>query len=202
MNYRYGLELECFYSVDGMIQIPPKEFPVDGFPGLIELRTDGHHTLEGAFAKLYEVDFRLPQGNLMFICEHKFTPAEKRELRKRHWIKDTCDIQSLYGKKPKDLRGKTIASLQINISNLVRSSFKDDKGVYHSDQFSLLDIPRIVRALDQEFESEIKVAKRQLGEYCVKGDRLEYRSLPNSVWSFLTPKQLIKRIRKVVEGDK
>lgn len=189
VNYRYGFELEAFYSSKSSmhakagIEIPPKEYPVDGFPGLVEIRTVNHDDLYTSYYQLLkhianEVDIE----KLIFTPYHTFTAEEKRELRKRNAPpKKPVDIQNLYGKKPRSLGNKTIASFQINISNLTKYSFTDKNGVFHPEEFGLLDVGRIVRNLDKAFATQIKESGRQPGEYAIKGCRLEYRSLPNSV---------------------
>lgn len=210
MTYRYGFELEGFYipmlPTTGLldagreIKIPPKEYPTDGFPGIVELRTYGDHSLEQAWAgiiiegmKYKDVDYT--------ICWHTFSPQEKRELRKRPWTKDQQDVRNIYGKKPRALGNKSMASLQINVSNRYRAEFYDDKGVRKPAEFQMFDSARIVQALDETFAVDIKESKRQPGEYCIKGDRLEYRSLPNFVFPFEYQEAAVflEKIRKAVE---
>lgn len=208
--FRYGFELEAFYKPEDTIILPPAHLPVDGFPGLVEIRTEDHDTLEKAYFNLLKEASRIGLDKLSFVPEHTFSAEQKRELRRTRTIcKDQVDVQSLYGKKPRDLKGKTLASFQINISNLrhdSRTISRSKDGVTieftEPERFNLLDVPKIVRALDDVFALDIKLSKRQPGEYCIKGDRLEYRSAPNlsaclnvhEVASFL------EKIRKAVEG--
>lgn len=203
MVFRYGFELECYYNDIGTITIPPVEYPHDGMVGIVELRTNKHHTLEDAYFGVIKEALLLDFEKLSFISEHTFTPQERRELRKRNTVKTPCSIESLYDYKPKALGNKTIASLQINISNLIQMSHTDSKGSFHPDTFGILDVPKIVKNLDTVFASEIKAARRQKGEYCIKGNRLEYRSLPNYVFTFNTKgiKVLLEKIRTAVEID-
>jgi len=202
--FKYGLELEVFYSKNkNEIELPPKEYPTDGFPGLIEIRTSGHLLLKDAISDIYSklhlenIDY----NSLLFISEATFTPEQKRELRKRAYIKNSWDIQNIYNKKPRALGNKTIASFQINISYLKSQEYRNKDGIVFPERFSLLDVPKIVKNLDNEFKQEILNSKRQPGEYCVKGDRLEYRSLPNTVFptSISDSKRLMNRIQKAVE---
>ena len=135
--------------------------------------------------------------------EATFTPDEKRELRKRIGApKSPADIRNLYGKKPRPLGNKTIASFQINISNLIRPAYTSKESGHYPDQFSLLDVPRIVKALDDTFAFHIKASNRQPGEYCIKGDRLEYRSLPNTACPLVLDHvpSFLNKIRKAVEN--
>jgi hypothetical protein len=206
--YRYGFELEGFYFSETGLSVPPKGFPTDGFPGLVELRTHGDHSLNDAYWKIFDEYVKYPE--LVYRCfnltEAVFTPEQKRQIRKLPgYHKPEADIQNIYGKKPKALGNKTIASLQINISNKTRDSYSvitDGCIVNRPATFGLLDVGRIVKALDEEFKPEIKLSGRQAGEYCIKGDRLEYRSLPNSVFAFSIneSKRFLDRIRKAIEG--
>ena len=201
---KYGFELEGFYREGVTLAIPPKNYPTDGFPGLVEVKTisSSGDALERAFSSLMmsaleysDVDFKCPVAT--------FDGKQRSELRRRWSDKSAWDIQNIYGRAPRLLGNKTIASFQINISNLLREAYRDDKGVQHVNQWGLFDMPRIIRALDEEFKKEIKDAGRQPGEYCVKDSmRLEYRSLPNSVCTFEPEaiRSLLKRIKTAVEG--
>lgn len=64
-----------------------------------------------------------------------------------------------------------------------------------------LDVGKIVRALDKAFEDEIRKSRRQPGEYAIKGDRLEYRSLPNSAVELINDRipSFLNKIKKAVE---
>lgn len=209
MTFRYGFELECFWKVENKIVLPPKSFPTDGFPGLIEIRTYGHHSLAEAFGKLEETILQLDgpvDSCLAFDHVHTYPAAEKRELRQRNWSTKRGDIKNLYNKKPRALGNKTIASFQINISNLLshsRTEFvgTDRVSIFRDDVFAPLDIPSLVRKLDEEFSVEITQSGRQPGEYCIKDNRLEYRSLPNSVWTKWTRKALYEKIKRAVEKE-
>lgn len=199
--YQYGFELEGFW-VKGN-GVPPAGYPVDGFRGLVEFRTHGGHSLTGAWSELmadmmnHDLD-----GFFTGFSARMFTPDQKREIRKQGGHKEPADIRNIYGKSPRNLKGKTLASLQINISNLQSAEHTDSSGHRYSARYSLLDIPRIVMALDNAFNYQILSSGRQTGEYCVKGDRLEYRSLPCSIfpWKITEVKPFLDTIRKAVEG--
>lgn len=199
--FLYGFELEGFFQVEGEVSLPPKNYPTDGFPGLVELRTQGGLALHRAYSEIIRLNIDTPDVTFS-LHEHVFLRNQRGELRRRHTEKTAWDIQNLYGRHPRMLGNKTIASLQLNISKQLRSSYTDVDGKFHPETYGMLDIPRIVRSLDKEFAIEIKAASRQPGEYAVKNDvRLEYRSLPNSVFSFEaeTSRSFLKRIKTAVE---
>lgn len=208
MRYMYGFELEGFFFKEGNLSVPENGLPVDGFPGLVELRTQGGDKLSKAYWNIFEEYIKHP--GLTCRCFNTpfatFTPEQKRQIRKhRGYHKPEADIQNIYGKKPKALGNKTIASLQVNISNLVSERRNTvDKGEIRTDyeKYGLLDVGRIVKALDKEFEKDIRESGRQPGEYCIKQDRLEYRSLPNRSFEFSLDgsKRFLDRIRIAVEG--
>lgn len=197
MTFQFGFELEGFFEIDGGVEIPPKDYPTDGFPGLVEFRSSGRKSINDAFAELVCLNLRHPGINFK-LHEHVFTPKQRAELRRRHEQKTAWDIQNIYGRYPRPLGNRTIASLQINISNLLRASYTDKDGKFYSDNFGLFDIPKIIRALDEEFAEEIKEARRQPGEYAIKENlRLEYRSLPNFVFSFTNPDKARRFLNRI-----
>lgn len=201
---KFGLELEGFFDSGkgfDFIAPPPKDYPTDGFPGLVEFRSTGANSLHEAYSQVLVEIIKHPNV-LTSEFEHTFSPESRAELRRRHEVKSAWDIRNLYGKNPRALGNKTIASLQINISNSTSSEYRDKDGTVHPERFGLLDVPKIILNLDEEFQEEIKEAKRQAGEYCIKdGRRLEYRSLPNFVFPTnpQAAKTFLERIEKCVE---
>lgn len=186
---RYGFELEGFATLANVPVIPPKEWPVDGFPGLVEIRTTGGKGLHSAYAQILEGIIGLRQNSYSVdfrTCEWKFSGKEIAEMRRtRDFRKDYLDVKNIYGKEPRNLNGKTLASFQINISNVFSDEHTRIVGserVTYPTRYRQLDVYRIVKRLDQEFSSEIRQSKRQPGMYALKDEcRLEYRSLPNFI---------------------
>lgn len=189
MEILFGLELELFAAVPQEnpteIVLPPKGIPVDGFPGLVELRSTPRNNIFSAvgeisgWAKYYEQRFGIA---LVPKHKHKFTPVQHRALRAgATYEKRQVDVRNIYGKSPRDLRGTTIASLQINISKRLTQEYRDrDKGTLVPATYGIVDVNKAVRFLDSVFADAIKESGRQPGEYAIKdGVRLEYRSAPN-----------------------
>lgn len=216
--FNYGFELEGFIrNKEGNITLPPKDFPVDGFPGLVEIRTTGGNDLEKAYADtlkgLLNLTGRLSDKTLdITTSEHKFSGGEISLLRKdRVFAKEPLNVQNLYGKEPRNLSGRTLASFQINVS-YTRSHEYTTESVVEGKikkftkpvEYGQLDVGGIVRRLDKTFSEEIKLSKRQPGMYAIKdGFRLEYRSLPNSVFatSLIEASVLLKKIKEAVETN-
>lgn len=203
MTIKIGFELEGFFLAGGVVCVPPKTYPTDGFPGLVEFRTSGGKSIDDAYGIIFGLNIQYP-GVDFTLYEHVFTPKQRAELRRRHNEKTAWDIQNLYGRYPRPLGNRTIASLQINVSSLLMASYKDDKGVFHPDSYGVLDVPKIVRGFDDEFAAEIRQARRQPGEYAMKDDiRLEYRSLPNFVFPFDVSgaRRFLERVKGVITGE-
>lgn len=201
MYLRFGFELEGFYIDRGLgVALPPSSYPVDGFPGLAEVRTVGGKNLDEAYFDLLNEYRKYPFNTNLF--EHTFSTTQKRLIRKRQSVKESIDISNVYGKEPKQLGNKTIASLQINISNQVYAGGQfvvDSKLRTEAPRFGIFDYMPIIKALDEEFKAEIKAANRQPGFYAIKdGCRVEYRSLPNTVFKtgLDDVTELLARIKK------
>jgi hypothetical protein len=126
--------------------------------------------------------------------EHTFSGKEKQEIRSRHYEKGGVTIRNIYGKDARNVGNRTLASFQINVSNLSgRITTKTDTVV---DEWGPFDFLEIIRNLDEEFSAEIKESNRQPGFYSLKDDRrIEYRSLPNLVVS-IGMNNLVRRIEK------
>ena len=189
MTYKFGFEIEGFYFPEGGITLPPKGYPTDDFPGLVEARTIGGGDLREQIYLLHSVKDFLKDVSWT-TYEHKFSPLEKAKIRARHYEKGGVVINNIYGKSPKDLGSRTLASFQINIS-LKTGKDKNDRDVY-----GVFDFPDMIRAFDEEFKDEIKASGRQEGFYSIKENcRFEYRSLPNFV-GVIDPVALVTRIKK------
>jgi hypothetical protein len=201
---QYGFELEGFYYNSAHeFTTPPREYPTDGFPGLVELRTTGAACLDRCYSEIIRQSLKTPSTNFETHV-HSFSRDCRQEIRRRHFEKTEVSIQNLYNKKPRLLGNKTLASFQLNISNLLHPSFRNKEGELVAERYGLLDIPSIIRRLDAEFEEEIKMANRQPGEYAIKdGFRLEYRSLPNFVFPFSPSHapRFLSRLERATKSD-
>ena len=171
----FGFELEGFYRVANLVTLPPRYYPTDGFPGLCEVRTVGGQYLEAAYYALLN-QFRQHPFDFN-TYEYTFSPKEKQILRRRWNEKEAVSINNIYGKAPRALGNKTIASFQISLSRPTR------KGLNDRQEYGIFDFVPMIERLDETFAKEIADSKRQPGWYAVKDDRVEYRSLPNFVFT-------------------
>lgn len=139
------------------------------------------------------------------IPVHQFTKQQLTDFRKNPLAVNKKEVEvleefSIYpnGKLGKLLRtGEVKASLQINFSQHKSFSYPvfdritvEDKYKYESKQkiqeyACLFNYVDIIRKLDSAYFDDIKRADRVIGVYAIKpgefGDRIEYRSLPNTI---------------------
>ena len=191
--FMYGFELEGFYKINGSITLPPKLYPHDGFPGLCEVRSSGGKSILDAWFEVEKELLLYPFDTDTF--EHTFTPKEYQAIRARSYVKEPMTVSNIYNKQTRLLGDKTLASLQINISNRVGTD--SDKQA----KYGLFDILPIVRRLDEVFAEDIKDSKRTPGWYSVKDNiRLEYRSLPNKTFRHYPVLTIVKMIEDAVNS--
>lgn len=193
MTLRFGFEVEGFFKERGDVVLPPLSYPTDGFPGLVEARTFGGKPIREQFYMLLSEMDRL-EGTDFELFEHVFTGAQKRAIRARHNEKTAYEIRNIYGKEPRLLGNRTLASFQINISDF-HTTYRTNNNI-NIDVYKPFDFVAIIRNLDKEFKDEIRQSKRQPGFYSLKeGFRVEYRSLPNFV-ARQDPNKLLARISR------
>ena len=109
-------------------------------------------------------------------------PKSMRLSARREYAKGLISYRNLYDEKY--LMGKgdlQPAGLHISFKNeqsrLVNPTTKEE-----FKYCPLWDFSMLFRALDKEFDEEIKASKRRRGSYELKGDsRIEYRSLPATI---------------------
>jgi hypothetical protein len=198
MTLRFGFELEGFYrDADGNVALPPTRYPTDGFPGLCELRSTGGKSLDDAYFEVLRQTMEKPFDWMLF--EHTFTQEQRRGIRARPAPeKEAVFINNIYGKLPRALGNRTLASFQINFSWLVAPESRTAK-TFSAARYGMIDFRPYIEKLDKEFAAELKMSNRLPGMYAVKDElRVEYRSLPNFVFTNDLAKvnTLLDRIRK------
>ncbi len=196
--FKFGFELEGFYTPlpDGKFYLPPKNYPTDGFPGLIEVRTSGGDEITRQLFDIYRQASAL-EGFAPHFHEHTYSPQERTKLRARESSKGSLHISNIYGRSPKALGNRTLASFQINVSYQTASEWTDVHKVKHPAKYGLFDFYPIVKGLDEVFADVIHASGRQPGFYAIKDNvRLEYRSLPSSAFP-LNGEALIRLADKI-----
>lgn len=158
--------------------------------------------MEDQYLNLFKQIFKLnltPEVVDFGLHVHKFQTRDLVKIRSLMNVsKGRLSVKNIYNKEPKYLNNKTIASFQVNVSNLLSPSHTL-KEITYPARYGVVDVYTIVRNLDEEFKEEIKSSGRQPGMYAIKDSiRLEYRSLPNFVFN-RTSMDVIERIRRCVE---
>ena len=151
--FKYGFELEGYYrNAANEIVIPPNTYPTDSFPGLVELRTNGGENLwdQGMYCLQKYIRGFMKNVDFSTHC-YRFPRSMLVSIRERSQGKQPLTICNLYGKHPRDLKGLSIASFQINISNLIRAAYITKEGTIIPANYALLNIPNIIRNFDETF---------------------------------------------------
>lgn len=182
---RYGFENEYFVMSKGQYVICPAKVPMDECGWLAEARGKPHtDPLEAAYSLLADekrlrTSAKENKVKLATISYAELSPELRREARrvygKRNYPEGRGNIYGLdFDAKDEMAR----AGMHIHFSDF--RVIKDEKGS-EVHAHSQMNMPKIIRALDQEFEQLIKDTKRLPGFYEMKGWGFEYRSLPNTV---------------------
>lgn len=185
---------------------------LDGNPVIGEIRTDVHSNIVDCVFELQKLLYlekeRLKQaGFVMYHGSEVKVPDEfLQSLRKDKTYVNSKHVEvleelSIYpkGKVGKLLpRGVYKASLQINFSNNREFTYPTYEKITVEDKYrfqqssekksyaGMFDYVSIIRKLDEVFAEDIAKTKRVKGVYAIKegklGDRIEYRSLPSTVY--------------------
>lgn len=156
-------------------------FPHDGCGYLAEARGEFHeNALTAAFLLLAEEHRIKEQADR----KHRILSTESRKLDKKFKF----DAMRKFGKQIQtdfSMSGRwnssalSHAGLHVHFGNVLTYRTKENGEI--TIGVGLLNIPRIIFALDQRFKAEIKAAKRAPGLYKLNNWGFEYRSLPASL---------------------
>jgi hypothetical protein len=211
MNYGIELEFFVLDRELKLVPAYKATSNLDGNPVIGELRTGIHNNILDAVFEIKknlfkETESLRKKGYLISRNQEKIVDNTFiKDLRKSYEYINRKETQfleefSIYssGKTSKVLsRNKYKASLQINFSNNKELLYKEyDKvsiGSNHKyierqskkDYSAVFNYVDLIKKLDYAFHYEIKEANRVKGVYAIKegilGERVEYRSLPNTV---------------------
>lgn len=193
---KVGFEVEAFVEKVGPnteIVLPPKGVPVDDCGYLVEYRGEAHQNPMRAtyntLAEIKIVEDMLSKNGLVsrFSPWEKLSEGFKREAligRAKRLVRES----NLYGLKQKN-PGLARAGLHVHFSREVNTVCRCGQV---SIVYGMLDMPAIIKALDQAFKEGIKDAKRVPGMYRLKPYGFEYRSLPNNIGLVLVARTLME----------
>lgn len=183
---------------------------LDGNPVIGELRTKIHDSIVDCIFELKKLIYLerslLKLKNFSIHDQHFIKVSDEflKKLRKDKTYVNTKELEVLEelsissGKTGKMLpRGTYKASLQINFSEnkvfnffeyekvIVEDKYKYAKSITAKMHSEVFDYVSILKKLDKAFAEEIKSTQRVSGVYAIKsgelGNRVEYRSLPNTI---------------------
>jgi len=184
---------------------------LDGNPFLGEIKTQPLDNIVDTIFELEKLIYLeqqklIAKGYKMEIIPcHQFTIDQLVDFRKNRYAVNKKELEvleefSIYSnnKTGKILKkGETKASLQVNISEHKTFNYLeynkisvDDKHKYESSNVvkhysCVFNYLSILQKLDNSFSTDISTTKRTKGVYAIKegifGDRIEYRSLPNTI---------------------
>jgi hypothetical protein len=183
-----GLEVEFFIEdLKGNIVEPPITISTDECGFLGEIRTkpfsSSYHLVGNLIAELMEVEKSLEERNLR-ISKLSYYKPSKEEIK--HFLlrypKKLEPTYSIYSTKDaNNLDSYWRAGTHIHFSSSWKETIIDSKNnsreIIHYYQ---LNIPLIIKTLDEKFKNILKDNKRHKGIYRLKEHGFEYRSLPNS----------------------
>lgn len=208
----YGIELEFFVSDKEGNYIPAYKATsnTDGNPVIGEIKTKIYSSITDCvfeMDKLLYLEREKISNKGYILCLIPSIKVDNDFLKNirndaAYINKKSLDVLSelsIYGKATGKIlpRGIYKASLQLNISdnNTIRYiAAKRYPGNEHYtpcdaelQKADVFDYVSIIRKLDDTFSKEISEAKRVRGVYAIKdgdsGKRIEYRSLPNNIYS-------------------
>jgi len=191
---QWGIEVEFFLKKKGQLVYPADYgIPYDGFPVLGELRTSVHSDeylligeVMGLLAK-YKAKAKYGGAQLIVAPRWEYSRDEMREVMRRPELsKGPAKEMNLYKLKPRQDNEHIYAGLHVHFSGTksyysTNKCEKCERDTSSIVTYGHLDIPAIVRYLDELFFKEIVDAGRTIGEYEMKPYGFEYRSLPNNV---------------------
>lgn len=197
----YGIEFEFFVIENKTGRIIPAYttgITTDGNPFIGEIRTDIHKDIYSLIYELKKIihiteDKLLEQGcSMKIIPEVKISKELYKELRSDKKYTNSKELESLteysvYNKKT----GKILSPLHFKASLQLNISDNDTKTIWIDNKSSIVDYSNvfnyfeIIQILDAFFNEDITKTHRTPGVYAIKegklGNRVEYRSLPNTI---------------------
>jgi hypothetical protein len=189
---KYGLELEYFIRKNGNISAVPMDknnipiLPYDESGYLVECRGKPQNTLLDAVYSLKADMFMVQNlvksaGFDIDSSPVNIIPNDVSNYVRRHYTKGITTFENYYGfDKHNITHNMGTAGIHISFTDPV-DIFDKATGITHTTN-RIFDFIKLFKAIDKEFEHEIKYARRRPGMYELKSDgRIEYRSLPNNL---------------------
>ena len=186
---KIGLESEYFIcQINDEEENPvmiPRQLPIDESGILMEVRGNPGEPYTATYSFVQEY-FRLQEVlkdlGLKIVLTHRYKFGKKLRLDlSRLFPKGIYRAQNLYSdvKTHRKSTAYYYAGLHVHFSDNDVRTYTDAKGIKSTINIpGILDIPFIVRKMDEEHGDQISAFHRNKGCYELKNDNFEYRSLP------------------------
>jgi hypothetical protein len=183
---KIGIESEYFIAkIGGDIPVVvPTQLPHDASGILVEVRGKPGDFYGATFSfieayfhtkeRLHEFGYKI-----LHITRHKLDKNLRLDLA-RQFAKGIYKAQNIYSDAKTHRKNLSYhyAGMHIHFSDNTERTFIDKNGIKSVINIpGILDIPFIVRKMDEEYANIISDAHRNKGCYELKGDNFEYRSL-------------------------
>jgi len=187
---KIGLESEYFVAlVDDLEENPviiPSQFPTDESGILLEVRGKPGEPYFATYSfvqEYFHLQELLKELSLKIILTHRHKITKRMQLDlSRQFAKGIYKAQNLYSdvKTHRKSTAYYYAGLHVHFSNNFEHKMYTPDGQYSRMLTvpQIVDIPHIVRKMDEEYGDQISAYHRNKGCYELKGDNFEYRSLP------------------------
>jgi hypothetical protein len=203
-----GLEKEMFLlDADGNIMEPKLfGFPRDEFEFLVELRSLPSDRLYPVYMTLHqeELQYKLRADKFGMKLESNPNRIETDEWVRNHWDKYNLHRFNALD-YTKNIYDNNKESHHLGVLDHTSTSKRLTAGIHvhfssrnaETGEIIQLPIESIVGQMDEIFKKEIKLSKRNKGEYEEKVHGFEYRSLPCDTDIYKILKESFKILRSV-----
>ncbi len=186
---RIAFESEYFIAKNSdrtMPTIVPTLYPMDESGILIEVRGkagDPYEAVGSFIAQYFKIKEMLHKDGLHMLYHTRIRLSKKLKLKlSRGFVKPLYKAQNLYKDDRTHVKSASYqyAGLHIHFSDNTEYRSHTADGQYSKAITipKILDIPTIVRKLDENYRDIIIGSYRNIGCYELKGDNFEYRSMP------------------------
>lgn len=184
---RYGFEREywCIHDTGDYVLVPAS-IPRDECGYLAEARGEPHHkpihAMHSLLAEEFILDASIQKYNISIHTCLATIKLDRSLLRKANRLHGKPTYPpgrgNLYGKDYSVNDPWQRAALHIHFSSYTEVDGKDGHKIRCHQ---IMDMPKIIRHMDEAFKKEIKETRRIPGCYELKPHGFEYRSLPTTV---------------------
>jgi len=193
---KIGLESEYFIKKVGKDKTPqiiPSGIPRDESGILMEIRGNAGDPYYATFSfaeEYFRVQKMLEKIGYEILPITRIKLSRKLEIAlARQFVKGLYRAQNLYSDTETHRKDTSYhyAGLHVHFSDIYDETIRDEKCRERKISVpKMLDVPLIVKRMDEKYKILINTARRNPGCYELKSDHFEYRSLPTVFINTLT----------------